>query len=119
MNIGDQSIYINGVFFTKDFPETKISLGSKMNLDKKSFYYMPSDRIEKGLFSELSVLEHYGLYKAAESKLLNWKKIKDIALKKISDFNIKANLSNDVNELSGGNQQRLMQIGRASCRERV
>lgn len=95
-------------FFTKDFPETKISLDSKTNLDKKSFYYMPSDRIEKGLFSELSVLEHYGLYKAAESKLLNWKKIKDIALKKISEFNIKANLSNDVNELSGGNQQRLM-----------
>jgi len=95
-------------FFTKDLSETKIRLNSNKNISKTTFYYMPADRIERGLFRDLTVLEHFGLYKASESKTLNWEKIKTIASKKISEFNIKANFSNKVSELSGGNQQRLM-----------
>jgi len=95
-------------FFTKDISETKIRLDSNKNISKNTFYYMPADRIERGLFRDLNVLEHFGLYKASESKILNWEKIKVIASKKISDFNIKANFFNEVSELSGGNQQRLM-----------
>jgi len=100
-------LYIKN-FFTKDLSETKITLDSNNKISKKSFYYMPADRVERGLFRDLNVLEHFGLYKASESKILNWGKIKDIASKKISEFNIKAKFSNEVSELSGGNQQRLM-----------
>tara|TARA_B100000686_G_C16072307_1_gene609898 strand:- start:102 stop:578 length:477 start_codon:yes stop_codon:yes gene_type:complete len=69
---------------------------------------MPSDRIEKGLFSDLNVLEHFGLFKSSDSKFLSWNKIKEIASNKINQFNIRAKFSNEVSELSGGNQQRLM-----------
>ncbi|MBS17457.1 MAG: hypothetical protein CL738_04560 [Chloroflexi bacterium] len=95
-------------FFTQELSSTQIVLESKKKMSEKLFYYMPADRIERGLFSELSVLEHYGLSEASKSKILNWKNITQNANNKITEFNIKAKLRNEVNELSGGNQQRLM-----------
>ncbi|MBA47137.1 MAG: hypothetical protein CL893_03510 [Dehalococcoidia bacterium] len=95
-------------FFTNEFSKTKLVLDSKVTIPKKTYYYMPSDRIEKGLFRDLNVLEHFGLFKSSETRFLNWNKIKNISSKKIKKFNIRANFSNEVSELSGGNQQRLM-----------
>jgi simple sugar transport system ATP-binding protein len=95
-------------FFTNEFSDTKLILDSNTSIPKKTYYYMPSDRIEKGLFRDLNVLEHFGLFKSSESKFLSWNKIKKIASSKINEFNIRARFSNKVSELSGGNQQRLM-----------
>ncbi len=95
-------------FFTNEFSDTKLILDSNASISKKTYYYMPSDRIEKGLFSDLNVLEHFGLFKSSDSKFLSWNKIKEIASNKINQFNIRAKFSNEVSELSGGNQQRLM-----------
>ena len=43
-----------------------------------------------------------------ETLFQEFNKIKNISSKKIKKFNIRANFSNEVSELSGGNQQRLM-----------
>ena len=66
-------------FFTNEFSKTKLVLDSKVTIPKKTYYYMPSDRIEKGLFRDLNVLEHFGLFKSSETRFLNWNKIKNIS----------------------------------------
>ena len=73
---------------------------------KKNIYYTPSDRLEKGLFSDLTLLEHMALSER-ENKFINWKKIKEFSSKKIKDYNIKGTLNSQAKELSGGNQQKL------------
>ena len=69
---------------------------------------MPADRLEKGLFSELNLLEHFALSRSSESNFIDWNKVKKLADNKIKEFNIKGNYNTQINELSGGNQQRLM-----------
>ena len=69
---------------------------------------MPADRLEKGLFNELNLLEHFALSASSESNFIDWNKVKKLADTKIKEFNIKGNYNTQINELSGGNQQRLM-----------
>ena len=69
---------------------------------------MPADRLERGLFKDLNLLEHYALSISAKKTFLDWKIIKQTAIDKINKFNIKSNLNNSLSELSGGNQQRVM-----------
>ena len=53
------------------FSSTQIVLESKKRCQKSSLAYVPADHIERGLFDELSVLEHYGLATNDKSKILN------------------------------------------------
>ena len=73
---------------------------------KENIYYTPSDRLEKGLFSDLTLIEHMALSEN-RNNFINWKKIKEYSSKKINEFNIKGNLNSQAKELSGGNQQKL------------
>jgi simple sugar transport system ATP-binding protein len=75
-------------------------------LEKENIYYTPSDRLEKGLFSDLTLIEHMAL-SDNRNNFINWKKIKEYSSKKINEFNIKGNLNSQAKELSGGNQQKL------------
>ena len=94
-------------FFSKEFSETKIE-NSEYYFSKNIYYYMPADRLEKGLFNELNLLEHFALSASSESNFIDWNKVKKLADTKIKKFNIKGNYNTQINELSGGNQQRLM-----------
>jgi len=69
---------------------------------------MPADRLERGLFKDLNLLEHYALAFSLNKTFLDWKIIKQTAKNKIFKYNIKSNLNNSLSELSGGNQQRVM-----------
>ena len=60
------------------------------------------------MFSELNLLEHFALSASSESNFIDWNKVKKLADTKIKEFNIKGNYNTQINELSGGNQQRLM-----------
>ena len=94
-------------FFSKELSETKFE-NAEDYFSKNIYYYMPADRLEKGLFSELNLLEHFALSASSGSNFINWNIIKKLADKKIKEFNIKGNYNTRINELSGGNQQRLM-----------
>ena len=97
--------------FIKKIFDKSISISRKINknrimIDKKNIYYTPSDRLEKGLFSDLTLIEHMALSEN-KNNFINWKKIKEYSRKKINEFNIKGSLNSQAKELSGGNQQKL------------
>jgi len=97
--------------FIKKIFDNEVLISMKENnvrniVGKKNIYYTPSDRLEKGLFSELTLLEHMALSEK-ENRFINWKKIKEFSTKKIKDYNIKGTLNSQAKELSGGNQQKL------------
>ena len=97
--------------FIKKIFDNEVLISMKENnvrniVDRKNIYYTPSDRLEKGLFSELTLLEHMALSEK-ENRFINWKKIKEFSTKKIKDYNIKGTLNSQAKELSGGNQQKL------------
>ena len=97
--------------FIKKIFDNEVLISMKENnvrniVDRKNIYYTPSDRLEKGLFSELTLLEHMALSER-ENRFINWKKIKEFSTKKIKDYNIKGTLNSQAKELSGGNQQKL------------
>ena len=77
-------------------------------IPKKYFYYTPSDRLEKGLFNELKILEHVAISIYANSQIIDWKKVEKTTIKLIDEFNIKGEYRTLASELSGGNQQKLM-----------
>ena len=97
--------------FIKKIFDNEIAISRKIKnnrniVGKKNIYYTPSDRLEKGLFPDLTLLEHMALSKK-ENKFINWKKIKEFSTKKISEYNIKGTSNSQAKELSGGNQQKL------------
>ncbi len=69
---------------------------------------MPADRLERGLFEDLTLKEHFALSYSNRSKYLNWNDIEIYGEKKIQEYDIKATITQKVDQLSGGNQQRLM-----------
>tara|TARA_B110000438_G_scaffold113052_1_gene110880 strand:+ start:685 stop:2121 length:1437 start_codon:yes stop_codon:yes gene_type:complete len=95
-------------FFTNEFSETRIITESGKPLKLENYYYMPADRLERGLFKDLNLLEHFALSFSSKKRFLDWKEIKETAINKINKFNIKSSLDNKLSELSGGNQQRVM-----------
>ena len=97
--------------FIKKIFDTEISISrksnnSRNNIDKKNIYYTPSDRLEKGLFPDLTLLEHMALSEI-KNKFIRWGQLKKYSKKKINEYNIKGNLNSQAKELSGGNQQKL------------
>ena len=95
-------------FFTGEFSSTGIELENNLKLSKNEIYYMPADRLEKGLFSDMTLIEHFGLSETVKKRIINWNFVKEKATNKIQEFDIRANLDSQINELSGGNQQRVM-----------
>ena len=65
-------------FFSKEYSETKIE-NSEDYFSKNIYYYMPADRLEKGLFNELNLLEHFALSASSESNFIDWNKVKKLA----------------------------------------
>ncbi len=95
-------------FFSRDFSKTGIFFDNGDYIDKEKLYYMPADRLERGLFEDLTLKEHFALSYSNRSKYLNWNDIEIYGEKKIQEYDIKATITQKVDQLSGGNQQRLM-----------
>ena len=93
--------------FPKNFT---IIFDSKDNLlnNRANVTYIPSDRLERGLFSDLSILEHFALIKAQKNSLIDWRNVKNECLSLLEEFDIKGTIESKASHLSGGNLQRLM-----------
>ena len=102
--------FVKSIFDT-DAYKISITRASDNNdfLDNsKSITYLPADRLEKGLFSDLSVLEHFALSKTQSNSLIDWGEIENDAFSLMMEFGIKGQIDSKASHLSGGNQQRLM-----------
>jgi simple sugar transport system ATP-binding protein len=71
-------------------------------------HYLPAGRLEEGLVEGISITEHLVLSSEDTSFFVDWKAAKRAAESEIEDYSIKGTPSSSVEELSGGNQQRLL-----------
>jgi ABC-type uncharacterized transport system ATPase subunit len=70
--------------------------------------YMPGGRLEEGLIAGMTLMEHTALIERDHLFLVNWKMAERAAVRCIEDFKIKGQPTTSVEELSGGNQQRML-----------
>ncbi len=101
----------------------KILLGSK-DLTGKPYHaflesgisYVPAARLEEGLISGLNLTEHFILADQSTGFMINHNKAQQVTKERIASFSIKGTPASQIEELSGGNQQRALL---ALCRDPV
>lgn len=69
---------------------------------------MPAARVEEGLAVGLNLTEHCVLAEESSGFFVNWEEGQLLAQKKIEEFNIRGTPTSQIEELSGGNQQRAL-----------
>ncbi|HLB65431.1 MAG TPA: ATP-binding cassette domain-containing protein [Anaerolineales bacterium] len=70
--------------------------------------FLPASRLEEGLATGLNLTEHFVLAEEARGFLVDWRAARQLAQKRIEDFNIHGTPTSRVEALSGGNQQRAL-----------
>ena len=100
--------FVKSIFDSAHYTVSITTSSNKNYFKGKSTTYLPSDRLEKGLCSDLSVLEHFALAKTSRNSLINWSKVESDASSLMLEFGIKGQVDSMASHLSGGNQQRLM-----------
>jgi general nucleoside transport system ATP-binding protein len=70
--------------------------------------YLPASRMEEGLVAGLSLKEHFVLAEEQSGFFVNWDKSEQHTKEKITEFNIRGTPELNVEQLSGGNQQRAL-----------
>jgi general nucleoside transport system ATP-binding protein len=70
--------------------------------------FLPAARLEEGLAAGFNLTEHFVLSEEAHGFLIDWDKSRELAKKRIEDFNIRGTPASPVESLSGGNQQRAL-----------
>lgn len=71
-------------------------------------HYLPAGRLEEGLIQGLTITEHFQLVSGAKRFLVPWAEARQNAGRLIEKHSIKGQPDTNVEELSGGNQQRLL-----------
>jgi ABC-type uncharacterized transport system ATPase subunit len=70
--------------------------------------YVPAGRLEEGLIPGLSLTEHMVLAEPEHAFMVDWKKARTDIEQRIERYNVIGRPDSHVEELSGGNQQRVM-----------
>jgi simple sugar transport system ATP-binding protein len=76
--------------------------------NKLGVYFVPSARLEEGLIPELTITEHVALQEERRAFRVPYPAAAENAARRIETFRIKGRPQTPVEELSGGNQQRLL-----------
>nr|WP_289510073.1 ATP-binding cassette domain-containing protein [Desulfovulcanus ferrireducens] len=77
-------------------------------LRKQGICFLPSSRLEEGLFADLSLAEHYAIAFHKNSFFVPWNLVHQTSSQLIKHFRIKGTANDKASALSGGNQQRLL-----------
>jgi simple sugar transport system ATP-binding protein len=75
---------------------------------RRGVTFMPASRLEEGLISGLSISEHFALQEPQKRFMVKWPEAYRLAAERIESFRIKGLPDSRVDDLSGGNQQRLL-----------
>jgi simple sugar transport system ATP-binding protein len=70
--------------------------------------FLPASRLEEGLIAGLNITEHFALQESRDRFVVRWQDAFQAAQRQIDNFRIKGRPASVVEELSGGNQQRLL-----------
>jgi simple sugar transport system ATP-binding protein len=85
-----------------------ISGWSYHRLQAAGVAYVPAGRLEEGLIAGLTLTEHVVLAQPEHSFLVDWPKAQEVAATRITHYQIVGRPDSTADELSGGNQQRLL-----------
>ena len=88
--------------------QVKINGKSCFYFQQHGIHYVPSSRLEEGLLPGMTLEEHYCLARNKDRFFIQKKTNLIHSREKINTFRIKGNEKSRVEELSGGNQQRLL-----------
>ena len=75
---------------------------------KHGVAFLPAARLEEGMIPGLTLTDHFILAEEAKGFFINWEKGRQLAQRRIKDFNVRGTPENTVESLSGGNQQRAL-----------
>ncbi len=75
---------------------------------KEGVIYISAGRLEEGLIPGMNLMEHFALMDRHPPFWVNWSKVKEIASQRIHEYKIRGQPFSLVEELSGGNQQRML-----------
>jgi simple sugar transport system ATP-binding protein len=93
------NIYIDGVDFT----------GKNYHVFQNSgVAYLPASRLEEGLIPGMTLTEHFILSEKHRELFVDQRSAMDLTEERIKTFNIKGTPVSQVEQLSGGNQQRAL-----------
>jgi len=70
--------------------------------------FLPAARLEEGLAGGLNLMEHCVLAEGARGFFVNWESSRQLAQRRIQEYNIRGTPTSQIEELSGGNQQRAL-----------
>lgn len=70
--------------------------------------FLPAARLEEGMVAGMGLTEHFVLAEEAQGFFIDWEKGRQLAEKRITEFNIRGTPASTVDSLSGGNQQRAL-----------
>jgi simple sugar transport system ATP-binding protein len=90
------------------FDEQDITGKTCYDYQKRGIFYVPSARMEEGLVPGMTLEEHFILADCGNSWIIDNKRSRKITEERIGRFNIKGASATNSEELSGGNQQRLL-----------
>lgn len=94
-----------GVFMDEDYA---LRWGSPHSFTKRGIYFMPAARMEEGLIRGMTVQEHFILSQTADEFFIDHEESSKVSETRIQEYAIHGFSSSNVEELSGGNQQRLL-----------
>ena len=91
--------------FNRRLPASKMANSVAISLKT---VFLPADRLEEALFTDISLSDHFSLRDTDSSFWQNTEKNSKRATEGIKTFSIKGKANDTADELSGGNQQRLL-----------
>jgi general nucleoside transport system ATP-binding protein len=86
------------------------NMGNRRHHDfqRRGVTFMPASRLEEGLIAGMSITEHFALQQNHHAFMVRWQAARRLAAERIENFRIKGTPDSRVDDLSGGNQQRLL-----------
>jgi general nucleoside transport system ATP-binding protein len=75
---------------------------------RRGVAFVPADRLKEGLVPGLTLTEHFLLAQEKQGLFVDRAKGRNLARKKIEDFDIRGTPASPIESLSGGNQQRAL-----------
>jgi simple sugar transport system ATP-binding protein len=75
---------------------------------RRGVTFLPADRLEEGLIPGLKITEHFALLADRKGPVVKWHQARQAAAEHIKAFRVKGRPDSEVQDLSGGNQQRLL-----------
>ena len=75
---------------------------------ENGFHYLPADRGGEGLIQGLTITEHFALSRSKDFRIIDWANLEQLTENKLRQYSIRGTVDSKPENLSGGNQQRLL-----------